>query len=294
MHADAEAWLERAGDQARWHALVPELSIGGAPAPELTLGEDELLAVQSDLFDEGWFHLGPRLERSLIERLAAGYARLRASSLPPVFAFVFDEPWQLSQQTAPLLRTVLGADFKLLPAIWAWHVDAGHGMSGWGPHRDRPIGTLSATGAPLALTLWVALTEATPWNGCIYVVPARDDRGYRSGDLGVAIPDPQAVRALPAEPGTIMGWTHRLIHWSGRSTERARAPRLSFSIEYQRGDIVPLDRPLLAPDAMPTFAARLALIGRMLTQYRNMVDLGEEVAAVGARLATRYAGALAE
>jgi len=142
--------------------------------------------------------------------------------------------------------------------------------------------------------LWAALTEATPWNGCIYVLPARDDPAYRSDDLGVRVPNPQAVRALPAEPGTIMGWSHRLIHWSGRSTERAQVPRLSFSIEYQRGDVAPLGRPLIAPGSPPPFAARLAFIGRMLTQYRHMADLDDDVVALGASLATQHAGALAD
>ena len=43
--------------------------------------------------------------------------------LPPIFALVYDEFWQLQNQLASIVNNALGADAKLIPAMWAWCVE---------------------------------------------------------------------------------------------------------------------------------------------------------------------------
>ena len=97
-------------------------------------------------------------------------------------------------------------------------VDPAAGAAGWPPHRDRvsprphaqhcpclsaPRPTFAqlepcrlcqgtdesasafrADGTPHYCTVWVALTDATPANSCLMVVPKDKDKGYSEGDKG--------------------------------------------------------------------------------------------------------------
>lgn len=60
----------------------------------------------------------------VIERLAplVGEAvkRCVAVGLPAVFAWVYDEPWACYARLRPVFAHFLGAEFKPLPAFWAW------------------------------------------------------------------------------------------------------------------------------------------------------------------------------
>ncbi|PNH04087.1 hypothetical protein TSOC_009776 [Tetrabaena socialis] len=62
------------------------------------------------------------------------------------------------------------------------------GGRGWPPHRDRPtMPLLPPDRLPPYLTLWVALTPATPDNGCIHVLPADLDPLYDSPLAATAV-----------------------------------------------------------------------------------------------------------
>jgi hypothetical protein len=118
------------------------------------------------------------------------------------------------------------------------------------------------------LTCWIPLSDATPLNSCMYVVPAHLDPGYNnaSGQL----PSPYAVRALPAKPGDYLIWNQAVLHWGSPSSEFGEAPRMSMALEFQRGDVSAFGAPLLAPDKAPSFAERLQLVARQILQYRDM------------------------
>ena len=72
--------------------------------------------------------------------------------------------------------------------ILAWHVDARRGQRGFSPHRDRQpedakssfrdktAGELNQT--PKYATCWIALSDATPENGCLYAIPKDQDPGF--------------------------------------------------------------------------------------------------------------------
>jgi len=134
----------------------------------------------------------------------------------------------------------------------------------------------------------VPLTEATPFNGCMYVLPAERDPHYAARVKKYDIAAPQNIRALPAAPGSVLGWTQGLLHWSGRSSRRASEPRLSFSIEYQRGDEPAFNEPVLDPRVLPPFERRLGLIGKQILQYQHMLNDETGFERVGELLRERF------
>jgi hypothetical protein len=173
----------------------------------------------------------------------------------------------------------LGADYKMLPDFWAWHVDPRKAESGWGPHVDRlRHNPLAPDGTPLSLTCWIPLSNADPLNSCMYVVPAFLDPFYRRHMERQANPRPETIRALPAKPGDYLIWNQAVLHWGSPSSEFAESPRMSMAIEFQRGDISPFNAPLL--DRIPNFERRLNLLAKQILQYRHMYHFTEELVAL--------------
>jgi ectoine hydroxylase-related dioxygenase (phytanoyl-CoA dioxygenase family) len=67
----------------------------------------------------------------------------------------------------------------------AWRVDARRGEAGFAPHRDRQPDSAPASfradGSPKYASCWLAVTDATPETGCLYVIPRAQDPGYTQG-----------------------------------------------------------------------------------------------------------------
>ena len=64
-------------------------------------------------------------------------------------------------------------------------------------------------GRPASLNFWIPVTEATPDNGCMYILPKGRDSNYWEPDdtlfaASQAHIDFQDLRALVAEPGTCL------------------------------------------------------------------------------------------
>ena len=147
----------------------------------------------------------------------------------------------------------------------------------WPPHRDRPMNNTKAIAAsfrniediypdqisniqtssssytdnpllntPKYTTVWIPLTEASPQTSCLYVIPRPLDPGYMEGDkeadnpLSAAIQhstDFQKIIALPATPGSIVAFSHRLLHWGSKPLESMPgtpppAPRIALSLAF--------------------------------------------------------------
>ena len=115
-------------------------------------------------------------------------------------------------------------------------------------HQDEAVVHEGARDVPI-LTVWVAVTEATPENGCMYCVPG----SHRSGrpeqpDFGlqthcpgkvlvgeIYIPD-QSIRQadlvpLQAAPGDVVLLHRRTVHGAGAN--RSADLRWSFDLRYQ-------------------------------------------------------------
>lgn len=163
---------------------------------------------------------------------------VRRRGLPITFAVVYDVFFEAFADMHVALESVLGTGYHVLPNFWIYYIERSDDSHGFKPHRDAEYtGTIGDNGLPTVLTVWVALTEATPLNSRMYVVPRGRDPGYGRAvhDLGqdgagIALED---IRALPSEPGAVSCWTQYLYHWGSRSSHRAPEPRVSFALSCQ-------------------------------------------------------------
>lgn len=265
-------------DISFWRRELPDLSIGdrlatrAAPGPLATPIERSA----ERLIEEGYFQDACSTLSELTPRLAAGVTRLKQLRIPPPFLFVFDEPWECFYALDPMLRAFLGPRYCMLPDFWVWHVDPQAGESGWAAHRDKGRRALHQNGFPLSLTVWVPLTEATPQNGCMYVVPANKDPVYGTEREKEWTLDPSTVRALPAKPGEYLSWNQALLHWGGGTSRFAPHPRVSMALEFQRGDIPPFREPLIRPLVNLPFEDRLQIVANQVLHYAHMFPLDPE------------------
>lgn len=271
-----------------WPRLAPSLhvcdrSFMRACRP-LRLTNDQLRQLKSQMLHEGYFHLPPMDWNLPLPEMADVIRRLASFGAPPVLAFHYDEFWLMYKQLEPLLRTLLGDDPVMLPEFWAWHVDPKHQGAGWAPHRDRGHTSLLPDGSAKVVTLWLPLTDATPLNGCLYIVPADRDPTYgtaEEGWHGFSLAD---IRALPARSGSILGWNQAVLHWGSHAADRDTPPRISIACEFQRRDVEPYNQHLLDFREPPDMAARQAAIGHQILRYQHMDDVGDDWRACAQRL----------
>ena len=289
--------LDRLGEVDFWReihpgepitALVPASSTAGARAPRSTATELERLA------EEGYFVTEPWIVPEVCRRMAACVEAVRRAGLPIVFSLVYDVFHQVLADLEPVLEPVLGGEYRVLPGFWTYRVPADGRSSGYEPHRDADYGrALRADGRPTVVNVWVAVTEASPRNGCMYVLPADRDPGYPAA---AACPledretfqrvkftrpdfDLQDVRALPMQAGAVGVWDQYLYHWGGRSARGGGAPRISFAIYLQSSDIESPDPRALHRDAPIDLGVRLGMIFHSLLRYSVVGDLRGEVEA---------------
>jgi hypothetical protein len=233
---------------------------------------------------EGYVHI-PRLQPlAEVDRLAAAVRRLVQLGIPPVFAMIYDQFWIPTYSLNGVLKAAFGAEYFMLPDMWLWHVDPTKSESGWRPHREKGYVSLFPDKSPKTLSVWFALSKATPSNSCMYVVPADRDPTYGTEDdtkWNFALPD---VRALPAEAGDVFMWTQGLLHWGGHAMPCNEPPRISMALEFQHCGVEPFNHPLLEPLAIIPFEDRLKLIGKQLLQYKHMYDMSPELEAAACEL----------
>lgn len=278
--------LQQLSDPDFWRRLAPRLTVeGNATSHQLQFTADQEQQLLAKMGREAYVHLSqPGLDSPLQAMRDVMAAITGQLGLPPVFAFAYDEFWMLQMQIRPLIRLLLETDdIALMPDFWAWRVSAG--KAGWQPHRDRPQGSLFPNGKPKSLSVWIPLSIAHPLNGCIYIVPADRDVIYAqesSNGFRATLPD---IRALPAEAGDALAWTQRLFHWgSAAAAHHDLPPRHSVAFEFQRCDVDAFDRPLLDPDQLPPFRARIPLIAKQVVQYTDMYGFTPELVAMAREL----------
>lgn len=260
-----------------WLARAPGFHIADADflrsAAPLPLSESDHPRLAEPLRDEGYI-AGDKASWAIEPAALARVVRqLSADGLSTVFAFLYDEFWLPFRQLHSHLSFLLGGQYFHLPDFWVWNVDPLRGQKGWEPHRDRGHISLFPSGLPKSVTVWIALSEATPLNGCIYVIPAHLDPTYGTPQEKLWKFDMTAVRALPAKPGDFFIWNQAIVHWGGRTSPRGSESRVSMAFEFQRADIAPFNRPLIPPLSVLSFEFRLKLIAKQLLQYAHMYPL---------------------
>ncbi len=266
------SFYDLACDKDFWIRLNPDMHIEGIEAKKAwspaEISRNILDGAKKDMLNDGYFVTDPVLDINEMNKLADVVKVLAHEQWPTIFAMVYDEFWQVYQRTSSVISHILGPKFKMLPNYWVYYVAPNQGGSGWAPHRDRAQTlTIRKDGLPNSLTIWIALTDATLWNGCMYVYPARRDANYPNNPGSFEVGDLQSIRALPAKAGSILSWNESLIHWGSRSSDKATFPRISAACAFQRQDIDPFETPLLDPFMLPDFKTRLGLIGQQLFRF---------------------------
>jgi hypothetical protein len=261
-----------------WTSLAPAASISPTPSAlaELPLPAGEAASVGRHVAQHGYGILPVFLPAAALAPLNAIIDAVVAADWPPVFAFVFDALWSTVRTAAvrAVLDGTLGAAHQV-PHVWVHVVPAVAGARGWAPHKDGGL----AARSPSRLSIWIALTDASIENGCMYVLPRSHpaarvlDGDWHADTIGLA----QAVewlggaRALPAAAGSALVWDFDLGHWSGTRSGGGVARRsLSFEFIGVGAEPAADERPLVAcgaGDPLPSFPSRLRFIADGIRQY---------------------------
>lgn len=254
-------------DRLRAYAAARGLTIG---APQSWTSERAVdgAAVRAAVWDEGYFTTGPTIPAALIARCRDAIELVRSAGAPPLAAFVFDALWEVSTLLGDHATAAFGGPARLLPAFWAWRLEPDDAR-GWDPHRDRGSPAIDDRGRPEAIATWIPLTDATVDNGCMYVVPAPWDPLYPNPDASAEVMFLQAIRALPAAAGSVLGWTSRLLHW-GAMARPGSPPRMSLSFELQDAALPPFDGEMFEIGWIPPVARRKELIASQWERYRHI------------------------
>ena len=268
-----KTYYQLATDPDFWRHLNPSLTITEAglqkPVKALEVSRTVIAQCKEMVVEEGYFKIESLLDPSELKDLANCVTKLHAENWPETFAFVYDEFWQLFQRTAFVMAEMLGRDYKQMPSLWTFYLDRNSQSRGWVPHRDRArMKTLDQAGYPHSINLWLPLTDATPENGCMYMLPAGLDENYKGDLLIQTVSNFQDIRALPARAGDILGWNEAVFHWGGRSSKLANEPRISMATVYQGAKLDPFEWPLMNPGAIPPFIERVGMIGQQFLRFQ--------------------------
>lgn len=248
---------------------------------------------------EGFVSCGGGVDRGQVAAVQRIVEQVEAAGWLPVYAFLFDEVWALvrSPVVRKLMTELLGAGFQQLPVFYIWRVEAGSGQYGYRPHRELGRrGFTEPDGTPLSLTVWVPLTDATPENGCMSVVPRSLEVTELGEDELLGIYGAGSLtqlkmmallhraRSLPVRRGGLLCWNHEVLHWGGFSSSEAVEDRVSLAVEFQRGDRPGFQHPhatlagpadgrarswlLSADEALPSFAERVLLVASCVASFQ--------------------------
>jgi len=292
---------------AYWQRICPMMHIENeafvhSQRPPAELSAARLATLQAQLVCDGFFTLEPaELQWPLaLSSLTTAVAAVKARGWPATMALVYDEAWAVVHYLSSLMAAVSGNSTNCLDVL-LWSVDASSGQAGFAPHRDRQPGdvpgSFRADGTPKYHTAWIALSDATVHNSCLYVIPAKHDPGYLRGDsqaddpLHTALKSDsavQAIRAVPLDAGGALIFSHRLMHWGSRGSASCAEPRVSLSFGCSGSGFEPAY--LRCPSfhlPFPKLAIRLALAAAQLINYHERFDFSGSMLVLFGRIFER-------
>ncbi len=259
-----------------WRGINPHASISDFPVQALQSSRDaaveEAERYATRLREEGYFQTPPILPAAMVQEMRACIEAVKERGFPVMFSLVYDVFYSAFAYFDAALAPILGPGYKLIPNFWVYYVEPSDAGKGFEPHRDAEYeGTIGADGMPTVLTLWVTVTDATPLNSCMYVVPRNRgpqyERAIHDLETGGTEFNLEDIRALPTKAGALSCWDQYLFHWGSRSSKRAPAPRISYAMYCQRGDTPPVDDASLDLRHGIDFNTRLGAICRGMYRY---------------------------
>ena len=265
--------LPKAGTLEFWRDLNPGLSISESPfqvsQPATQPSKDLLNQYRERMIEEAYFQTEPTLPPEMVSAMRAAIESVKQAGLPAMFAFVYDIFYQGLTHFDAAFKAALGENYRLVPNLAVYYIEATDEGKGFAPHRDAEyLNALDEQGLPTVMTVWITITEASPLSSCLYIVPKNRDPQYAQsiGDLSVTA-DAFAwedVRALPTPPGVMSCWTQYLFHWGSRASRRAKDPRITYAVYLQSGRVAPVTEQTVAVPSPLSFAQRLSMICRSL------------------------------
>lgn len=267
--------LDRLATVDYWKALNPEMGISDYPflAPvdtQVQLPAAEVERCVQQMREEGHFRLESVLSRERMARMAKVVDKVVAAGYPPAFAYVYDDFWQVFRDLSPFFTALYGEGYRVVTNLWAWHIPPSDAYHGFKPHRDMTAtNTLRSDGLPIFGTVWIPLTDVTTQHACMYLLPTNQDPNVpgNAGSYSVPQESVQAIRALPAEAGSIMGWNTYALHWGSKSSKWAKGPRISIATYIKRAEERSLNSVSVQPNQFLSLEARLAVIGLNMAHY---------------------------
>ena len=260
-----------------WKSICPNHSISSNPFPEklesYKFSNEESEKCIQQLKLDGYFQTEPLIPEEDLSSLEECIRNVTKRGQKSSYALLFDEFYAVISKLKHVLTPILGDDYQLvLDEPEAYYVSPEDSREGTLPHRDslRPRESLKADGLPSLLNTWVAITDATHLNSCIYVVLGRYDPGFplwnkkksRNNAAGTNF-DLRNIRALPMKAGSVLGWTPHLLHWGGRCSQFASGPRMSMSMYHQSRNELPFHSTTMdIPSELP-FAYRLYIVEKV-------------------------------
>lgn len=286
--AETEERLRLAWDADYWRRLAPDLRVESDAVSDASadVSASAVDAAVRSLRDDSVYHVQAAISQAHIAVVNSAIDRVIGAGWPAVFAFVYDELWSCIRvpSVTSIASRLFGTGIGLIPKVWVHVVKPP--SAGWRPHVDGE--------SEGRLTCWLALTEATIDNGCMYLLPRRRSvprlrERLAAGELftGAELTTLlQGATPMPAAAGDAVGWTFDVVHWGGHA--RLGAPvRRSLSFEFiadnqtPDADEVPV-LPLIG--ALPPFQFRIREIGRGMRTYRTFEPLLERFAGVAERI----------
>jgi hypothetical protein len=269
--------LAQAWEVDYWRKLCPDLPVlSPMPLPlDARSWADADAAAAQTLQADGVFHARQVVAPHVVQRMNRALNVIAAAGWPAAFAFVYDDFWLCSglPVVKEIVSRALGNGCQMIPHVWTHVVQPIAGAAGFPPHIDGD--------RPNRMSVWVALTEATLENGCMYVVPrslqpgfstrfrGRDD--FKWSEVAEVL---HAARPLPAAAGDALGWMFDVVHWGGRA-QPPTTMRRSISLEFIAPSEIPAadELPLVNPGSLPSLSERLRAVASGLIAYRKFQPL---------------------
>lgn len=271
--------MERRWEEFRdpdfWARLNPHLTISNHPFPATVDAQPALTSMRVDhalaqLDVSGFLITPPVVPERAMAPMRNAIEGLAAQQIPTYFVCVYDE----------FYHCFAGLDALLVPLLGEGYRGVGHGLAAFyvpprpasretttaavPPHRDSlgPDPRVLAGQRPGIVNVWIALTDVTPADSCIYAVPKYADVAYATADRNVTLRQfaLQDVRALPAPAGSLIAWSTHLAHWGSCSTPEATGARMSLALYFQRADMPPFDASVFDRGGIVSFAQRMRWI----------------------------------
>lgn len=269
-----------------WRRLAPDLTISDAqPVSVTAIDAARRAKLRLKLVNDGYAKVPSMNARPVHGKIADAMDRIAKAGLPTAFIGVYDEVWSLLADLQPAMDTIFDGHAALVPNFWANHsVDM---TAGFGATRRRGGNGVFKDGTPKNVSVWMPLTPATPDNGCLYVVPAGQDRNYGKPERADAsLP---GIRALPAKPGEALIWTGETYHWQARpERNNDDGPLMSLTWEFQHSETEPLEGLLLTSYPYMPFETRLGLLARQMPKHFKAFSKQPVWRAVQQTLSNRY------